>query len=222
MQVSARIHVYAVDNNSHSHNRAATYKQVPRNMETNPAYGRTERLDSELMNGNQSEEYVYISNEERRKYVHSSPPSHENNSTEVKDSIEKPTKKSQGNSQTRKCPLIAITVTLVITMLIAITAFAIGIVALYALGEETIDRERQLTVHMEWEQRYNELLNVDSSLQSEVNTLATQINNPMIVRLSQNCTVDTQTCNIEPMSSPLYWRGCLTSPHLINIPVSYQ
>ncbi len=172
-------------------------------MEENPAYGRAK-------NHEQSGEYASVTGEDTRDYVYANP----SQLQEIKDKPPKLDKQKKG-AQTQRCALIAITVILVITLMIALTAFATGIVALYSLGQESISSVNRLTVHTQWaEKRYAELLERDNSLRFTVNNLTSQINNPVIRRLNQSCIVDTISCNIGPDMSGFYWRGCLTLPVL--------
>ncbi len=165
-------------------------------MEENPAYGATQ-----TMAGEQLGDYATVTGEETREYAYANP----SQLHEIKDK----------RAQTQKCALIAITVILVITLMIALVAFAMGIVTLYSLGQESISSVNQLTAHTQWAQEsFAELLGRDSSLQSTVNNLTSQINNPAIRRLNQSCIVDTISCNIGPETSDFYWRGCLTLPEL--------
>ncbi len=175
-------------------------------MEENPAYGATQ-----TMAGEQLGEYATVTGEETREYAYANP----SQLHAIKDKPAKLDEQKKG-AQTQKCALIAITVILVITLMIALVAFAMGIVTLYSLGQESISSVNRLTAHTQWAQEsFAELLGRDSSLQSTVNNLTSQINNnPAIRRLNQSCIVDTISCNIGPEISDFYWRGCLTLPEL--------
>ncbi len=190
-----------------------------KDMETNLAYDTIENQDYEPMNKDYSE-YANVSSGEKDEHIYASPTSQENNQTETKE--KKQSKKSARNCQTRKCTLIATTVTQVITLLVAIIAFITSIVALS--GQESISIQDQQRVHMEWaQQTFTELQVENNRLKSQVDTLAAQISNTVIARLSQNCKIETQVCNIEPTITTFYWRSCFTSPRLlINKTVSIK
>ena len=126
---------------------------------------------------------------------------------------------------------LGLTLVLVVSLLIAVTALLMSITNTVRLEQALQELQQQNTeARAVKSQLSNVQSSVDSltmgenittnqlgSLQTSVDTLTTQVNSP--VNLYQNCTQETSSCTITS-SSGAYREACLTALFLMEMPVS--